>query len=240
MKNSAESKSGFSLFSIDEHRLSVGLLVLLLLSASGYGIWVAMAPFLPSTARVESKTPRKEIANAHFASKEWSDAIQILQEMLEDDPDNGFAIQRLALARERQAVDKWNQFKELGATTGNSNAGNEILAEESVFFEAAIARWSDLLDNARYERTAYERLASIHARRAKSLGDPEDIEKAIEVLDAMFKNGHTTSRGIGPMRSFVALKDHSEFNRLKLDERRNFELNSQSSRKQKPREERVW
>jgi len=96
-------KSGFSLSSINEHRLSIGLLMLLLLVGAGYGIWLLMSPFLPASA-VAKTISRKELAHAHCRAKRWDDAIPIYREMLKDDPENGFAIQRLAWIQQNKIV----------------------------------------------------------------------------------------------------------------------------------------
>lgn len=238
MKNSAETnsgsidtdssvpdsgKTGFSLFAIDEHRLSVGLLVLLLLAGVGYGLWVVMSPFLPaSVASLSASTSRKEIADKYFDAKEWNDAIQIYGQMLEDDPDNGFATQRLALARERQMFGIWSEYKDAGgASDGDPEVIKELLDEESGFCKAATRRWNELLDNSRYESLAYERLATIYSLRSKHLNKPKDAEKAVQILDTMFDNGHTTSKGLAFMSRFRPLRDHPEFKRLERDEKRN-------------------
>lgn len=222
-------KTGFSLFAIDEHRLSVGLLVLLLLSAAAYGLWMVMSPFLPASVASFSNVSRKEQAEIHYGAKEWNDAIQIYRQMLVDDPDNGFATQRLALARERQMFAKWTQYKDIGKSDGsNSENVDELLSEESAFCEAAIDRWNELLDNARYERLAYERIATIYSLRSKYMDKPEDIEVAIQALDTMFENGHTTTRGLAFMARFRPLRDHPEFSRLVRDEESNSNFGTDS------------
>ena len=84
MKSSAETKSGFKLPSIDEHRLSVGLLALIVLTAAGYGIWLAIASFLPQSVAGKGKESRREIADSHFRSRDWSKSVELYREMLTD------------------------------------------------------------------------------------------------------------------------------------------------------------
>jgi len=214
---SGSAKSGFSLFSIDEHRLSLGLLILVLTSAAGYGCWLAISPLLPASATAATVS-RKELANSHFDSEKWNDAISIYRQMLEDDPDNGFVIEKIATARERQLFEKWQELENVGSTTGNSSAYDEIRDAEAMLFEAAITRWSGLLDNSRFQRRAYIQLASLHSFRSKVIDDPKEVEKAIDVLKKMFGNGIATRMGIGNMKSFEPLRNHPEFKRLVEDE----------------------
>lgn len=211
-----------SLFPINEHRLSIGLLALLILIALGYGVWMAMSSFLPeSTAATTNGVSRKETANAHYEAEEWDDAVSVYLTMLEDDPDNGFATQRLAYSHENQVYKLWLKLREIKKKSENTDLEQEILAEEPQYFQAALQRWNSLLDNSRFARNAYERIASLHSLRAKYIGGPNDADHAVEILDEMFKKGYTTSNTIGLMGAFRPIKSHPQFERLVNEEQMN-------------------
>ena len=226
MKNSEETSSGFSLFSIDEHRLSVGLLVLFLLSITGYGIWLAIAPFLPQKAVVVSGESRKAVAEEHFKGQDWNRAIEVYSEMLRDDSENGYAALGIANTWEAQLQAKWKEYSTVSSTTGSANAGEEILTEESRLFEVTVNSWNRLLDNARFQRHAYMQLARLHCTRFTYRQSEEELEEAIEVLDEMLQKGLITSSGINQPFDLKPLANHPEFPRLVREEEKISNLDS--------------
>ena len=218
MKNSAETSSSFSLFSIDEHRLSVGLLVLFLLAITGYGLWLGIAPFLPEGTIVESGVPRKTIAESHVESEDWDKAIEVYNEILRDDSENGYAALGVAKTWEAQLQGKWEDYARVSSTTGSASAGDEILAEESQLFKTTTDSWNRLLDNARYQGEAYKRLAGLHCSRARVRKSKDELDEAVDVLDAMFEKGLTYSSGIEQRGDLRLLRNHSEYPRLVAEE----------------------
>ena len=235
MKNSAETnanphtlgivdpkseKSGFSLSSIDEHRLSIGLLILVLLVGAGYGIWTLMVPLLPESA-VAKTVSRKEQALAYCKDRDWNNAIPLYREMLKDDPENGYATQRLALIRETQLFANWREIRKINKSEDSAGPSVEILDDEAELFEFSIQRWRELRDNTRYRRLAYERIASLHAYRSSQIDAPEEIDRAVKALKEMLDKGLVTSKGIENSDPFLDLQDHPNFQRLVRDEKRN-------------------
>jgi len=226
LKNSAETNSGYSLFSIDEHRLSVGLLALVLLAAMGYGVWLAISPFIPKSAEVEASQSRSRLADSHFKLQEWTKAVEIYNQILKDDPENGYAVFQIATAWESQLLEKWQQYSGLESTTGSASASEELLAEETRAFGAVVNNWSKLLDNARFQRHAYERLASLHCTRSTYRDSKEELDKAVLVLDEMLKKGFMVSPNIKGRSDLAPLVRHPEFNRLVQEEKNISNLDS--------------
>lgn len=225
MKNSAEtssgsSSSGFSLFSIDEHRLSVGLLVLFLLSITGYGIWLAIAGFLPEKAVVETHVSRKAIAEEHYKNQDWNKAVEVYGDILRDDPENGYAARGIAIAWEDQLEVKWKEYETVNSRTGSVSASEKILNEESRLFKVTTNSWNRLLDNARYQREAYIRLAVLHCSRSTVLRSNDQLEEAVRILEEMFQKELATSLGISKHGDLKPLQDHAEFARLEREENR--------------------
>lgn len=219
MKSSAATKSGFKLPAINEHRLSVGLLMVLVLCGAGYLIWLGIASFIPeaTAARTES---RSRIAQKHVADDDWESAIQVYQAMLHDDPENGFAAARIAQARQAEVEATWDRYTNLSDNTGNARAAYDLLAEEKRQFGNAIKSWKRLRDNARYQKNAYQQMASLYGRRSVVLDSSEDVEEAVAILDEMLKNGVTTSESIGYMDNLKPLREHPEYSRLVNEELR--------------------
>ncbi|QEG20736.1 hypothetical protein [Mariniblastus fucicola] len=221
MKNSAEIKSGFSLFSIDEHRLSSGLLALLLLGGLGYLIWLVVAPFLPASVATPITESRNQIADSHFEDSDWDKAVSVYNQMLKDDPDNGFVILKIAKARHNELLEKWKECEKVSDVSSVENEAMEtILAEEEVLFNQVILAWSRLFDNARYRRRCYERVACLHSMRFAKLKYEDESEKAIAALEEMLKHGCTTEYGIRQTRQLYPLATHRRFAHLVLEEQR--------------------
>lgn len=214
MKNSVETSSSFSLFSIDEHRLSVGLLVLFLLCITGYGMWLVIAMFLPEDSVVASGESRKAIAEEHFKNEDWNKAIEIYSEILRDDPENGFAAQEIATTWQAQLQGKWKEYETVSSTTGSANAGDEILAEESRLFKVTANSWNRLLDNARYQQEAYERLVVLYCGRSTIRKSKDELEEAVSILKEMYQKGLVTSPLIGKRSDLNPLQNHAEYPRL--------------------------
>ena len=139
--------------------------------------------------------------------------------MLQDDPENGYAGLGLASAWEKQLVVVWKQYVNLKSTTGSAQAEGEVLDEESRLFGATLNSWNKLLDNSRFRRTAFERLASLHCRRSRLRDSDEELDKAVAVLDKMFESGMETSSGIDQRSDMEPLMKHSQYNRLVQAER---------------------
>jgi tetratricopeptide (TPR) repeat protein len=230
LKNSAENKAGFSLFSINEHRLSIGLLVLLLLAGAGYGIWLAVSPLLPESASTEKNVSRNQIGDIHYGDNEWTEAIKVYREILDDDPENGLVILKIAAVLEKQLAEKWAQYDGLAIEPENdpTDAAKAILAEEATVFQSAVDGWNKLLDNARYRHRAMERVACLHSLRFKKLNDDAMADQAIALLEDMLSKGLTTSQGLLRTRSLTPLRDHRQFSRLVREERRISNLNGTS------------
>ncbi len=222
MKNSAENNAGFSLFSINEHRLSIGLLVLLLLAGAGYGIWLALSPLFPAIASAATTVSRNKIGDVHYGDSEWPEAITVYREILEDDPDNGLVILKVAAALDNQLSEKWKQYGDLEIAPDSEATpeANKILAEEATLFQAAVDGWNQLLDNARYRRHAMERVVCLHSLRFRKLNDSASADQAIALLEDMFSKGITTKDGLLRTRSLIPLRDHRQFSRLVREERR--------------------
>ncbi len=220
LKNSVETKAGFGLSSIDEHRLSLGLLAMLLLAGVGYGIWIAVSPLLPFIAAKENPGSRNRNGDSHLGKSEWPEAISIYRKILEDDPDNGYVILKIAVANDNQLTEKWEEYEKLASNTVDSKKVNLVLDQENQLFQSAFESWSGLLDNARYRRRAFERLACLHSLRSKKLNHPEDADKAIAMLDEMLKRGCTTYRGMNQTQDLTPLRDHRQFSRLVREETR--------------------
>lgn len=230
MKNSAENKAGFSLFSINEHRLSIGLLVLLVLAGAGYGIWLAVSPLLIQVASAETTVSRNQIGDVHYGDSEWPEALKVYREILDDDPDNGLVILKIAAVIDNQLAEKWAQHEslEIEPDTEPTAAAKAILSEEATLFKSAVDGWNELLDNARYRQRAMERVACLHSLRFKKLNDDAMADQAIALLDEMFSKGYTTNQGLLRTRSLVPLRDHRQFSRLVREERRISNLSGMS------------
>ena len=223
MKSSAETKSatgnGFKLSSINEHRLSVGLLVLLLLCGAGYLIWLGIASFIPE-AGVMPKESRRQIAEKHVEEGDVESAVEVYNAMLKDDPENGFAAVRIAQTWQNELIDTWGLYSNLSQNTGNARAADELLKEENRMFKLTIEGWERLRDNARYQRNAYEQMACLHGRRSIVIDSSKDVEKAVTVVKEMLGNGLTTGLGISKTNDLRPLRDHPDFAKLVAKESR--------------------
>ena len=226
MRNSVETESsspekrGFSLFSIDEHRLSLGLLALTLLAGAGYGIWLVLSPFLPNSIAAEVTESRNQIADTHYRNKDWTSAISVYNEMLEDDPDNGFVLLKTSTAWANRLAVKWDEITKLREANPDAEFSEEFLADELRIFEQTTKSWTKLTDSARYRRQAFERIASLHSLRSQRMNDPDELDKAIAVLQEMFENDCTTLRGIKDTQSLRPLRSYKRFSNLVLEEQR--------------------
>lgn len=235
MKNSAETesnsgrsdsekqdsgKSGFSLFSIDEHRLSVGLLAMVLLAGTGYGLWMVVSPFLPAVISAQVAESRNQIGDKHRNDGEWNDAISVYNEMLEDDPDNGLVILKVAASWDNQLTELWDELEKIKETNPEVEISEQSLAEESRLFEQSTKFWTQLLDNARYRTRSYIRLACLHSLRSRQLDAPQEKDKAIAVLEEMLENGCVTRQGVQKIEALIPVRDHKRFSNVVLEEKR--------------------
>ena len=217
MKNSAETKSGVSLFKIDEHRLSLGLLVMLLIAGAGYGLATVISPMLPAAAK-ESVVSRNQIGDDHYGKEDWPEAIAVYSEMLVDDPDNGYVTMKMALAMDNHWVDTWNEYGKFISKNNDASLSKEMLETEAERFDAATSSFNRLLDNARYRRQSYVRLACLHATRSRIHDDAAEADKAVAYLTEMIEDGLTTSRGIKSTPRLKPLAKHPEYSRLVKEE----------------------
>ena len=225
LKNSVETRATASRFKISEHQLSLGLLALLLLAAVGYGIWLAVSPFLPKDPSREPGISRLQEGVKLFETGQWPKAIDAYHEMLVSDPDNGFATELLAVACERRWRQNWAEVSRLGRSTGNTNAARRFLEAEEEYFLMAKDNFEKLLEHARYRNRAYERLASIYGFRFSMNKNSEDADRAIGFLEEMIDNAMTTSDGIRRNHDLMLLSDHRSFSRVVQEENRIFTHN---------------
>jgi tetratricopeptide (TPR) repeat protein len=221
LKNSAETSLKPSRFAISEHQLSLGLLALVLLAGAGYGIWLAIAPFLPKTAKQEAGVSRMRESLKLFEAGKWTKAIDIYHEMLVNDPDNGLALTLLSVAAERKWRQNWREIDRLGSTTGSNRATAGLMEAEEDYFKMAQSHFERLLDHARYQSRAYESLAAIHSFRFSKKGNESDADKAIVLLKEMLDKELYTKDGIDRNRDLMLLKGDRRFSSLVRREKRN-------------------
>jgi hypothetical protein len=195
-------------------------LVVLLLVGLGYGAWLAISPFLPESAANERTVSRVEIGDDHLEDEEWLEAIAVFREMLEDDPDNGFAVRKIAHAWERQLLEKWEAVEKLDSTTGSASVARNLRKEEDRMFKLTVNSWYELLEHGRYRSRAYQRLASLHSLRYMKLGDKAEFERAFDVLEEMLEQECFTERGIYKIRALSPLHSDERFRSLANEEYR--------------------
>lgn len=229
MKNSAETKTGFSLFSINEHRLSIGLLSVFLIGAVCYGVWLLISPMLPEVFAGKAVS-RTQTANTYYRNRQWDKSIGIYNEILADDPENGFAILAISMASERKLYSKWTRYNSLVEKSADADTVEAVLAEEAIVFDQAINSWKGLFDHARYRARGMERIACLHSLRFSKLKDAAELELAFDALESMFDAGYVTARGMYNTRQLTPLKGYEEFRRLaKLETRLSNSKDSKST-----------
>lgn len=162
----------------------------------------------------DSTASRRAEGDQLFKDGRWSKALLVYREMLVDDPDNGLALRKIANTVENQWRKTWHDFgKSNEASNQPNNSGPDPVLENKQF-EISVNSWKRLLDNARYRRTAYERLARVHAFRFGQVGDDEDQEKAIGFLTEMLDKRMTTKDPIYRIPDFRFLRKHPSYREL--------------------------
>jgi len=191
-----------------------------LLAGIGYGLWMIASPLLPDVIAAEATESRNQIGDVHLKNGEWLNALSVYNEILEDDPDNGYVIWKIALSWQNQLWEKWGELAKFREANPGAEFSEQILADESHLFEQATKFWAQLLDNARYRQRAYERLAIFHSLRSQRINAPKEIDKAIAVLEEMLENGCITSKGVREIEALIPVSGHKRFSNVYFEEKR--------------------
>ncbi len=215
MKNSAATKSSWSLFSIDENRLSFGLLILLILGGLGYGLWSMLSPLISMNGSGSQAVSLRQVADDHFKHERYNDAINSYREMVLEDPNNGYAISRIAAISRYQWKNNWKKINELAESDADSPEVNSLKDDSSQRFEFTVSQYTRLLDFARYRCIAYLNLACLHSEQFVNTGNEEESELAIATIEEMLSQKYYSQFGIDQIKPLRGIASHPKFATLK-------------------------
>lgn len=209
-------------FGIDENRLSFGILILLILAGVGYGLWQVVEPLIET--RVEEEGSRRTIADQHYTDKEFLESAELYQEILDEDPWNGYIIAKLGLAHERVMDKLINDAAGVRRRTdGKADKAPAVVLTaaqkqdlenriESHLVKAA-AEFEKLEDHARFRSWGTWRLIRVYAIQAKRKDDDAYATKAIEATRKALKGDYAYGR-MFQANEVAVLRNYPEYNDL--------------------------
>ncbi len=203
---------------IDENRISFALLFLLIAIGASYGLWQIVQPLMVQSAQQEDQVSRRQLADDFSNDRQYEEAVLLYEEILGDDPLNGYVTAKLALTYENMMRNLSGKERKIYDETENSidlpsDELEQLDKDINVHLLKAIDQYAKLKDHLRFRAWGTGRQILLYAIKAERDDDEQYAQKAIRIARDSLEGNYGWPRIFSSQEAQYLMK-YPEFRKL--------------------------